>query len=388
MVELRYMKNTRGFVVPLLLAIIGLLLVGGGIYVYQQQSKNPTIDMNSVATTTLQTGNTNPTSTQTPLPGASQNPSMSQTYANAQYGFNLDFPKASPAQTIGYRSLHPFDTNPIVYSKYWITVNVSDKASDVANCVVPGKIHNVFDYSEYKLDATYNKNINGVDFAVSDWDSGDSYERNYTTLHGGKCFDIQIITVPSCSLCTSGRPTLESYKPQLDAMDKSVQTFKFIDPSSVKTPVVQVDGMSKYTEPSFGFSFWYPSGWQVTKGRSGSSPDSAPYIRVVAPPFSSLAAVDISLTEDLGPATYAYQPTSNTSSMGGLSIKAYQAPSFPDWFSISWGSPVKSLDVSGRGNMLPLLRTILATDPSVATPVSAVQQTAIIQAEKDAYAGL
>ena len=39
------------------------------------------------------------------------------------------------------------------------------------------------------------------------------------------------------------------------------------------------------------------------------------------------------------------------------------------------------------GNYISLVRTIVATDPSVATPVSAAEQIKTIQAEKDAYAG-
>jgi len=151
---------------------------------------------------------------------------------------------------------------------------------------------------------------------------------------------------------------------------------------------VSVPSMSKYTDPDFGFSFWYPSGWQITKGPSGSEFFSDPVIRIVAPSFNSLASTDISLTEHAGPMTYAYQPVKNELSMGGVTIMSYHASSLPDWFSMSWGSPVKTLDVSGRGNMLPLLRTIISADPSVATPVSAAEQIKTIQAEKEAYAGL
>jgi hypothetical protein len=46
------MINIRGFVVPLLLAIIGLLLVGGGIYIYSQQAKTSITGPSGVATTT------------------------------------------------------------------------------------------------------------------------------------------------------------------------------------------------------------------------------------------------------------------------------------------------------------------------------------------------
>lgn len=150
-----------------------------------------------------------------------------KTYTNTQYGFSIDFAKDDLAKTADYGSLHPFSSAPIVYSGHWITINASNNASDVANCTVPGAINNS-KYSNSKVVSTYSKTINRVYFAVSDSENSDpSYERNYTTLHNGTCFDIQIITVPSCSLCTSGRPSLESYKPQLDAMDKIAQTFRF-----------------------------------------------------------------------------------------------------------------------------------------------------------------
>jgi hypothetical protein len=48
-------------------------------------------------------------------------------------------------------------------------------------------------------------------------------------------------------------------------MDTIAQTFKFIDPSTVVPPLVQVSGMSKYTENSFGYTFWYPSDWTVSQ---------------------------------------------------------------------------------------------------------------------------
>lgn len=279
------MQNERGFVsaAVLIAIVIGLIVVGGGAYYVTHQTPSQSTSGNFDNVQTLpttnnnqvqqQTGNTSvqgttntnttvPTPTPKPAPTASQ----TATYSNAQYGFSIDFAKDDPAKTVDYGSLHPFDTAPIVYSGYWITVNASSKSSDVANCTVAGKIHNVYQDSSSQLDNTYSKTVNGINFAVSDWHDGEpSYERNYTTLHNGMCFDIQIITVPSCSLCTSGRPTLESYKPQFDAMDKIAQTFKFIDPSQAVAPAVQVDGMSKYTESSFGYTFWYPNTWTVSE---------------------------------------------------------------------------------------------------------------------------
>ena len=43
--------------VPLLLAIIAILIIGGGVYLYTQKNQPPTIVLNQVATTTAQTTN-------------------------------------------------------------------------------------------------------------------------------------------------------------------------------------------------------------------------------------------------------------------------------------------------------------------------------------------
>jgi hypothetical protein len=211
-----------------------------------------------------------------------------------------------------------------------------------------------------------------------DFGDGQNLEENDACFAHGPCVATSVIIDESRTYTAPGTYTITAK----DTKGVLIGTAKVV----VNKSASGVPGMQKYTDADFGFSFWYPSAWQVTKGKAGSSPDSLTNIRIVAPPFNSLAAVDINLTEHSGPATYAYQPTSNAQSMGGVTIQTYQAPSLPDWFSISWGSPIKSLDVSGRGIMLPLLRTVIATDSSVATPMSATQQQATIQAEKDAYA--
>jgi hypothetical protein len=227
------MNTGFGFVIGLLQAALSLL---GFV---QQHSELPQSSRDQAqqvaqqaitqATQTLSSNTKPSTSAQ-----SAGNPSVA-TYSNSQYGFSIDFAKDDPAKTVDYGSLHPFSSAPIVYSGYWITVNASNDPIDVANCTSAGAIHNVYDGSASQPDSTYSKTVKGTTFAVSDWHDGEpSYERNYTTLHNGTCFDIQLITVPSCSLCADGRPTLESYKPQLDSMDKIAQTFRFIDSSQAE----------------------------------------------------------------------------------------------------------------------------------------------------------
>lgn len=342
-----------------------------------------------------------------PAPPAS---SGIQTYVNAQYGFSIDFAKDDPPKTVNYGSLHPFATDPVVYSGYWITVNVSDKQSDIANCTVPGKIHNDIDYAN-KLDKTYSKNINGIDFAVSDWNSGDSYERNYTTVRNGKCFDIQIITVPSCSLCNSGRPSLESYKPQLDKMDKIAQTFRFTDTAST----VSVPGMSKYTDADFGFSFWYPSGSIVTESQTksnlyyGDDPTEMHESLTISNGTQTITLIKIEsqfgISERCGSCSRRiyYDATKRAwrkeSTYGGMSGTATDDPE-NDSITTMGGLPIlvgsivpltdlRFIVIESTDSHIaePLIKTVLAADPSVATPVSAAEQIKTIQAEKDAYSG-
>jgi PKD repeat protein len=53
------MKNfQKGFVVPLLLTIIALLIIDGGVYFYRQRNQSSTIELNETATTTETTNQT------------------------------------------------------------------------------------------------------------------------------------------------------------------------------------------------------------------------------------------------------------------------------------------------------------------------------------------
>jgi hypothetical protein len=58
----------KGFVVPLLLTIIGLLIIGGGVYLYIQNKQTPTVTLNEMATTTETTNQTSITQTPTNNP--------------------------------------------------------------------------------------------------------------------------------------------------------------------------------------------------------------------------------------------------------------------------------------------------------------------------------
>ena len=177
---------------------------------------------------------------------------------------------------------------------------------------------------------------------------------------------------------------------------------------------VSVSGMQKYTDPDFGFSFWYPSKWNVST--LNVTPDSL-YLNDANGKTIFIISRFSGSTIDIGPGRYDDQQFYFNSSMhtwmtqhmtdadndvgdkpiladvsvntmGGLHIFSYAAsdtrivPLSATYFVDVINGPYNSNFAANY-----LVKTIIATDPSVATPVSAAEQTRVIQAEKDAYTG-
>lgn len=214
----------------------------------------------------------------------------------------------------------------------------------------------------------------------------------------------------------------------------------------VNSQSISLPGMTKYTDADFGFSFWYPSGWTVTN--SGVSEHQIYYypggtvtkqltVRSNINPSNAIAIEEF------------YSPTKEITVQGinpshaGASNQPPEQHYYFDASTHTWmvstpatlqhddryGTPytlpanTQAADVShntmGGLHMLPvdcltkvipisahnfvifsyncssaaddrgdyLAKTILATNPSVATPVSAAEQIATIQAEQRAYVG-
>jgi len=186
-----------------------------------------------------------------------------------------------------------------------------------------------------------------------------------------------------------------------------------------------VPGMSKYTDADFGFSFWYPSGWKVTKMQTSDAwvqteggtvaavlgiGKTNPEIKIEEVISSGMTITDTGGGGPLGSISYwfdtnehAWMTTKNT---GGLAGGAGANNAFADVRKNTMGglhmlSGTSRFDTSviplsahnfvivndgGGVNAGYLAPTIVATDPSVATPLSAAEQIKTIQAEKDAYA--
>lgn len=202
-----------------------------------------------------------------------------------------------------------------------------------------------------------------------------------------------------------------------------------------------LSGMSEYTDSSFGFSFWYPSGWTIEGWPAGGNngPGSSAYGGTVEKVFDvEGGSLRISVVEvhsaagriDL-PAgacgscaalSYFFDAASHTWMMqypqgvGGapdMTQAQLQQSMAPTSANVSdntmgglhlfngndrFGSTIIPLSAdnflyifaNSQGEIQlerPLARTVVATDQSVATPVSAAQQIQTIQAEQQAYVG-
>jgi hypothetical protein len=177
-----------------------------------------------------------------------------------------------------------------------------------------------------------------------------------------------------------------------------------------------VAGMSEYTDSNFGFSFWYPTGWSVSSQTPSQNQFGGVSIKTIIISPSGNPDTETTLTEvqtsktitvsgDLISTSYYFDgnagswmtyssqyPTpaiANTSvnTMGGLHVfstgDVFETDVIPlsaTNFIVVGNSEASAADVSD-----PLTKTIVATSPVVATPVSTAQQTATIQAEANAY---
>jgi hypothetical protein len=207
---------------------------------------------------------------------------------------------------------------------------------------------------------------------------------------------------------------------------------------------ISVPSMSQFTDSNFGFSFWYPSNLQVQLKSGLSSQDAQLEYGSGTSVAWSVAAPAFTIDEVVSPAMSVLS-AAGAGPLNSPTDRFYFDPSAHTWMQVDDGGPkggsggTTPADVSnntmgglhifpgylrfGLRVIVPLsathflvinstcsgagdvdcgsasdphspasqfyaaVNTILATDPLVATPVSAAQQTATIQAEAAAYAG-
>jgi len=322
-----------------------------------------------------------------------------------------------------------------------VIVGVSMDSNDVANCMSAPDIGNVMQSS------ITHKTINGTHFLS--YEAGDPalglyrLTQIYQTLHNGICFSIleQIDGGESSHMnktdAVANDKMLSDILAQLDAIATS---FKFTDTLAV----VSVPGMSKYTDADFGFSFWYPNEWKVIQvpqpilvpmkdamlqkvlkisGDYGGVPDGyvieiseyySPGRRITSagyecPAGSGCPAQSIYFDKtghkwmiqypngnnpnsavyesNLPPGAIVSADVSHNT-MGGLHLLGRALDrGFSTIIPLSAQNFLVVSDLGAQIDRTGLANTIVATDQSAGTPVSADEQIKTIQAEKDAYAG-
>ncbi len=179
--------------------------------------------------------------------------------------------------------------------------------------------------------------------------------------------------------------------------------------------------MSKYTDSDFGFSFWYPSGRSVESNDAMGNQNLMRRSINITGPAQKIQLTEVNSNEGVsggnpaktgGTDKYYFDASSHAwmhsfvwacgenpcnptstepadvsiNTMGGLHIFTFggtfgenvAVPLTADNFVIA--------EISG-GETVPLIKTIVATNPAVAIPVSTAQQIATIQAEQQSYAG-
>ena len=187
-----------------------------------------------------------------------------------------------------------------------------------------------------------------------------------------------------------------------------------------------VAGMSQYTDADFGFSFWYPSSWTVSSNINDSNYVSGETIVKTLVLHSQPNSTDITIVEVVSSDKTITDLNSGAGAVSGFPVKYYFDSNQHVWMTVMpQGTPSgrdggpsladTSNDTMGGLHMFPgltrfdtymiplsasnfvvlsdtgeyaaqmLAKTIVAADPSVATPVSTAQQVQTIQAEVSAY---
>jgi hypothetical protein len=193
-------------------------------------------------------------------------------------------------------------------------------------------------------------------------------------------------------------------------------------PSPTQPSSVSVAGMQKYTDTSFGFSFWYPNTWTVTTPHNppfgakltgvtvvatlGLQPagQSYPSILIQEAQSTTRSITDTGGAGPIGPVTYFFDTATHlwmttppegdgttkaadisNNTMGGLHIFAGTSRFDTGIVPLSADNFVVIGD-GGGANATALTDTVVALDPSVATPVSVDQQIQVVQKEETSIA--
>ena len=364
--------------------------------------------------------------------------SGTKTYANAQYGFSIQYPD-------GWQIIGPNDYAPPSESGKKIIYIEAYKWDGALQAFLDSQDEKSFKSMPLvSINWTKKITIDNSDDTIEGIERGEfANNAGFSAWSTYFYWDENVFTV-----FISERDK-EYTKEDIAAYERIVTSFAFDCHTMGCLPGVQqgptggaisVPDMSEYTDSDFGFSFWYPSGWTVNKVSSTNPLLNGTVVKSLVLSdeqhqgrfdIDEITSADRSITTNqqgkagvggcdavysfdpnshewmfgqagcqgtaVGPATVAITTFNNT--MGGLHMFGGEAINTQSIVPLSahnfvvitrhgdpgdteqsihtyWGLPI---DV--------LVHTVIATDPAVATPVSKDEQIKTIQAEKDAYAG-
>lgn len=361
------MQNQRGFVsaAVLIAIVLGLIVVGGGAYYVMHQSS------------------TSPTQTyqgQTTTP-----PATTQATTNA----------TSQTQNTSSASTIHITVDPIASMS--VNPTFSGTATGVSKVLVGFVVSAPASYTGAKSHGSASVNVSN-----GHW--------TYTA---------------SVGFFEPGNYTIEVY-PANESGQVSSNNFAARSTFVISTPPpLSVPGMSTFSNSGFGFSFWYPSNWQVQKetdlsndfevqaGQGGSvtaiwrvgktypgiafriEEIHSPSMTLSGPPYANVSSGNASLS------TYSYNASTRTwkkdgstittslTTLDGLPVVEVASTNFKGNFEglipLSGGDFIVVYDSPTTNTSAEnFIKTISSTDASV----SAAQQTAAIQAEAAAYSGI
>lgn len=206
------MKNNqkKGFIVPVLLAIIALLVIGGGVYVYQnKKAEAPTVVDTGIEQSDQIQQQTNtkpsPVNTQTNNSLSQSDTSDWKTYTNSEYGFELKYP------------------NDWKFSTYFLNADgfffTENKAKDPLSLVILPR--GEFDHGYEGQPVISNVQISGKQAKKSKWNNSVTYQFVDDTTPS---------TWIKCGLDLKNCNRIETLTPnqlRSELIDQILSTFKF-----------------------------------------------------------------------------------------------------------------------------------------------------------------
>ncbi len=193
------MKNSqKGFLVPLLLVIIAVLVIGGGIYIYNNKKAEAPIVPNTQTQASDQTQQTN-TQQITPVNSANSQVDTSnwKTYTDTDHGFSIDYPSGTKIRNMDGNGTYGVSLKTVSQGEVWAIV-----AYGVLGRYQPNNCNDTADGADKT-----NTNINGVNFLtfymskdLSNANSGAS-ATEYCAIRGQTAYKITTIVnyVPGTS---------------------------------------------------------------------------------------------------------------------------------------------------------------------------------------------